>query len=591
MFGWLDRKIKQSAVSRVAAADTNQHEQLTAWQREADALLEAKQYAAARVLYERILAVVPNDLYVIYQLAGALQSAGELGAAAQVCDTGLTLSPQQAGLLSRRASIARSRGQYVLALETYQTLKSLHPEFPFIDAMIADQLALLGRGAEAVDAFNLALAANPENAQIQSDRLFVLNYFGTMTRHQIFEEHRKWGEEHESVLRAGWYIHSQSRDPDRRLRVGYVSPDLRQHAVAYFIEGVLRNHDRANFQIHAFDVSPVREDRVTLRLKQFVDQWHRLGGQSDEEIAHYIRQREIDILVDLSGHTAHNRLLVFARRPAPIQIGWFGYMNTTGLTAIDYRFTDATLDPPGHSEQFYTEKLYRLPGAACFQPDAESPEVGPLPALSNGFVTLASLNQWTKVTQETKEVWARILVSEPTTRLKVFAGGGDDQAVRERIVADFVRLGVHEARIKVTGFRPLSVFLQSLNQVDLALDPFPYGGGTTTLHSTWMGVPMIALQTDSELGRSSPAILNALGLGELVSVTTAAYFSVAAELINDIPRLARYRRELRDRFRRAGLMDAESVTRSVEAAWRDMWRRYCSEIPRTVNRSAGADIT
>jgi predicted O-linked N-acetylglucosamine transferase (SPINDLY family) len=582
MFGWLGRKSNQSAVSRDTSREPQEHEQLTAWQREADELIKSKQYGSARILYERILAVVPNDLYVIYQLAGALQSAGDLAAAAQVCDTGLAFSPKQAGLLSRRASIARACGQYVLALETYQNLKSLHPDFPFIDAMIADQLALLGRGAEAIDAFNLALAANPENAQIQSDRLFVLNYFGTMTRNEIFEEHRRWGQKHESVLRTGWRAHLQSRVADRKLRVGYVSPDLRQHAVAYFIEGVLRNHDRINFEIYVFDVSPAREDRVTLRLEQFVDHWHRLSGKSDEEIAQHIRQREIDILVDLSGHTAHNRLLVFARRPAPIQIGWFGYMNTTGLTAIDYRFTDAALDPPGHSEQFYTEKLYRLPGAACFQPDAESPDVGPLPAMSNGFVTLASLNQWTKVTQQTKELWARILMAEPSTRLKIFAGGGDDHAVRDGMMAEFVRLGVFEHQLDVIGFRPLSVFLELLNQVEFALDPFPYGGGTTTLHSTWMGVPMVALQSDSELGRSSPAILNALGLGELVSSTTDGYFSVAVDLINDIPRLERYRRELRDRFRRAGLMDAESVTRSVEAAWRAMWRKYCNEVPRSV---------
>ena len=299
-------------------------ERLAVWQREGDALLEGKQYSKARSVYERILAVVPDDLYVIFQLTIALAGAGELEEASKVCDAGLALSAEQPGLLSRRGSIARARGQFVMALATYERLKSLHPDFPFVDAMIADQLALLGRGSEAVEVFNRALAANPENAQIQSDRLFVLNYFGTLTRAELFEEHRKWGEKHEDELRSRWTAHPQSRAPDHNLRVGYVSADLRQHAVAYFIEGVLLNHDRTMVEIYVFDVSPKNEDRVTLRLKRLVDQWHRLGDQSDDDIANFIRHLQIDVLVDLSGHTAHNRLLVFARRPAPIQVGWFG---------------------------------------------------------------------------------------------------------------------------------------------------------------------------------------------------------------------------------------------------------------------------
>jgi protein O-GlcNAc transferase len=577
MFDLLRLKLERTFTRRrralgIAAVEG---EQLTAWQHQADRLMELKQYAEACPLYEQILAAVPDDLYVAYQLAGALEGVGNLERAAAICERGLAMSPDQPGLLSRRGAIARRRTQYVLALETYQRLKSLHPDFQFIDAMIGDALALLGRGAEAIEAFDRALLLAPDNTQIQSDRLFILNYFNLMNREQLFEEHRKWGTAHEASLRGTWRPHRQSRDPQRRLRVGYVSPDLRHHAVAFFIEGVLRHHDHAQFEIHAFDVSPFALDTVSRRLKSFCDHWHRLGDRGDDELAETIRRQEIDVLVDLSGHTAHNRLLVFARRPAPIQAGWFGYMNTTGLSAIDYRLTDGWLDPPGESDAFYTETLFRLPSAACFQPDPESPNVGPLPALRNGFVTVASLNQWTKVTEITKDIWSQIVLRVPSARLVVVALGGDDCDVRAAILREFVARGVPGERIEVRGFRPLKQFLAFLNDVDFALDPFPYGGGTTTLQAAWMGVPTVTLQSDSELGRSTPGILGALELPELVTTDADRYICTAVALAGDSTRLAGYRAQLRERFRRSSLMDAVPLTRSVEAAYRAMWNAYC----------------
>jgi predicted O-linked N-acetylglucosamine transferase (SPINDLY family) len=412
-------------------------------------------------------------------------------------------------------------------------------------------------------------------SRLQSDRLFVLNYFGLMDRAQLFDEHRRWGASHEAALRSDWRPHAQSRDPERRLRVGYVSPDLRSHAVAFFIEGVLMNHDRSRFETHAFDVSPFPEDDTTRRLRLHCDVWHRVGERSDAELAEFIRVLRIDILVDLAGHTAHNRLLVFARRPAPIQVGWFGYMNTTGLTAIDYRLTDGGLDPPGASDHFYTEKLFRLPSAACFQPDPTSPEVAELPAERTGYVTLASVNQWTKVTEATKDLWAQILAGAPTARFIVIARGGSDADVREAIVSEFVARGVAAHRIDVMDFLPLRAFLRFLNNVDIALDPFPYGGGTTTLHCAWMGVPIVTLESDSELGRSTPGILRVLELSELVADDTNRYLCIALELVTDVPRLARIRRELRPKFRQSALTDALPLTRSVEQAFRTMWQEYC----------------
>jgi predicted O-linked N-acetylglucosamine transferase (SPINDLY family) len=463
----------------------------------------------------------------------------------------------------------------VLALQTSERLKELHPDFPAVDAMIADFLALLGRGRQALEAFDLALAKDPDNVHLQSDRLFVLNNFGLADRQQIFDEHAHWGSRHEAALRTYWRPHPQLRDSDRQLRVGYLSPDLRHHAVAFFIEGVLRSHDRSQFEIHAIDVSPYELDHVSLRLQALCDHWHRLGDTSDDEIAEAVRRLEIDILVDLAGHTAHNRLLVFARRPVPVQVSWFGYMCTTGLTSIDYRLTDAWLDPVGSADRYYTEKLFRLPSAACFQPDADSPPISELPASRNGYPTIACLNQWTKVTEQAKDVWSDILRSDPRIRFRIFARGGDDDHVKRLIVKDFSDRGVTGERIDVTGFRPLPVFLASLCEIDFALDPFPYGGGTTTLHAAWMGVPTIAVDGETEISRSTPGILRALRLPELVAPQIEQYASVALALGSDPRRMAEYRASLRDRFACSGIMDAAALTSSLEAAYRTMWRGYC----------------
>jgi protein O-GlcNAc transferase len=567
---------RRTASGTGAEAANSSASALRHWQCRADQLLEKKRYAEACALYERILAKVSDDLYVMYQLAGALEGAGELDRAVAICERALAVSPDQPGFLSRRAAIARRQNRYVTVLETYQRLRALHPEFELIDAMIGDAFALLGRGAEAIEAFDRALEKAPDNVDVQSDRLFILNYFGLLDRTQLFEEHRRWGASHESALSLQWRPHGQSRDAHRRLRIGYVSPDLRRHAVAFFIQGVLEHHDHANFEIFAIDVSPFAEDEVSRRLAANCDHWCRIGEKSNDEIAAYIREIGIDILVDLSGHTAHNRLLVFARRPAPIQVGWFGYMNTTGLSAIDYRFTDVSLDPPGTSQQFYTEKLFRLPSAACFQPDPGSPPVGPLPACANGYLTIASVNQWTKVTELTKDLWAGILREIPDAAFLVVARGGEDREVRSRIAAEFVGRGVSGQRLQILGFQPLRVFLAMLNGVDFALDPFPYGGGTTTLHCAWMGVPIVTLESESELGRSTPGILRALELGDLVAKDGGQYHEIAVGLAKDRPRLANYRVSLRDRFARSPLVDALPLTRSVEAAFRTMWTTYCS---------------
>ena len=565
---------KRSLRDTSSAVDENAR--LKALTAEADSLAQSGDAAGARARYEDVLRADPGDLYATYQLATLLHEQGALDAARQVCDDGLARAPEQLGLRFRRATISKAGGDYYGALNDLLRIREADPAFPDIDTLLGDIYYFLGRGPEAVAAFDRAIARNPDATSIQSDRLFLLNFFKLQDRAALFEEHRKWGALHEARLRPLRRPWDNDRDPDRRLRVGYVSADLRQHAVAFFIEGVLREHDRNDLEVHCFDVSPFPEDHVTVRLRQYVDAWHRVGALDDDAIAALIRSERIDVLVDLSGHTAHNRLLVFARKPAPVQVSWFGYMNTTGLTAMDYRITDGYLDPPGEADSFYTETLVRMAGMACFTPAPESPPISPLPALTAGVFTFASVNQWTKVTGEVKDVWAAILRESPGFRLLIVAKGAENPRLRDEIVREFVDRGATAAQIAVFSTRPLGDFLRLYEQIDVVLDPFPYGGGTTSLHTVWMGVPIVTLEGESELSRACAGIVRVLELHDFVAASAEEYRRIAVGFGNAPAAVAAIRQSLRERMGRSTLTDASAVARNLASNYRSIWHKYCA---------------
>jgi predicted O-linked N-acetylglucosamine transferase (SPINDLY family) len=560
-----------------APVDIAENQRLKAMTASADAALAAGRLETAQREYESVLQADPNDVYVIYQLATILQSRGQLTAAAAMCDRGLALQPEQVGMLNRRASIASDLGNHRESLVIYEKIRKIAPDFQSIDAKLADQYSYVGQGVEALAAFDRAIAADPDSARLQSDRLFVMNYFKLVDRQTLFDEHRKWGATHEARLAGARAQLTNDPDPHRKLRVGYVSADLRHHAVAFFIEGVLQHHDRQQFEIHCFDVSPYPEDAVTKRLQRSVDQWHRVGALTDAQIDERIRSVPIDILVDLSGHTAHNRLLVFARKPAPVQISWFGYMNTTGLSVIDYRITDAYMDPPGQSERYYTEKLFRIESMACFSPHPESPPVGELPVLASGTFTFASVNQWTKVSEEVKALWGSILRDAPRARLLTVVRGGELPAVQQEVVSQLVRYGARASQVVVCASRPIREFLALFAEVDVALDPFPYGGGTSSMHTIWMGVPIVTLEGESEMSRAASGIARAVGLDAWVARDADDYRQIALRAVDDPRALTPVRAALRERMRASPLTDAAKLTKNVERAYREMWHAFGSK--------------
>jgi predicted O-linked N-acetylglucosamine transferase (SPINDLY family) len=530
--------------------------------------------------FDEALALDPKNLVALYQRANAAFARGDLAAARQRCDDALAIHASQPDLLLLAGTIAAAAHDPAGALDAFERARAANPDLAGVDERIGEQLAFLGRGAEAIAAYDRELERQPDNVALGSNRLFLLNHFGLYDRARTFAEHRAWGERVERDVASSRRPHRNDRDPERRLRIGFVSPDLRNHAVAYWLESYLVARDRERYAAHAFDVSPYAEDAVTARLRGRFDQWYKCASMGHDELAGLVRGQRIDILVDLAGHTGHNRLPVFARKPAPVQVGWFGYMNTTGLATIDWRITDPQHDPPGTEAQ-YTEKLWRIPSLACFTPDPSSPDPGPAPFQRHGHVTFASANNWAKVTEAAKDAWAAILRAAPSARLKIVARGGDEARAQAAIRDAFARRGVAPDRIDVLPFMPLAAFLAFFADVDVALDPFPYGGGTTTLHTLWMGVPIVALEGDSELARATPAAMRAVGAPAFACPTVDGYVAFAAALAHDPARLVELRASLRDRLRACGSLDYAGLARNVEAAFRGMWRAWCEATPPT----------
>lgn len=583
MFGWL--KHSQPREQR-ADKGADPKAAIKAMLDAADASREtgATQHAFAQ--YDQALALDPGNLYARFWRAQMFREAHDLVAAARECELGLAVEPNEIGLLLLRGEIAADALDPLLALECFERIARLEADVPEVDGFLADQYCFLGRVDEGVAAFDRALAREPESIRLQSNRLFVLNYSSRIGPEELFEEHRAWGAKHEAAIAVDERPHAGSRDPDRKLRIGYVSPDLRQHPVAFFVEALLRNHDQCAFDIVCFDTSPYPEDAFTARLKQERQAWRRVGDLDDRALAETIRSSRIDLLVDLSGHSSGHRLLAFARKPAPVQATWLGYLNTTGLARMDYRITDAYLDPEGTTEHLHTETLFRLPHHSCFVPFEDSPSVTPLPPAGTRPPIFGSVNQWSKVTAEVKDVWARLLRTVPDASLVVIVRGGQNPALRGRVIADFVGRGVRAEQIEVSPFLPIREFLALFGSVDVTLDPFPYGGGTTTMQSLWMGVPVVTLAGRTAFARNSVGPLTLAGMGHLVADSADRYVAIAAELVRDREALGRIRGGIRETMRASPLVDAQSFTRTMEAAYRAMWRAYAAGEPMTKGRSS-----
>jgi predicted O-linked N-acetylglucosamine transferase (SPINDLY family) len=366
--------------------------------------------------------------------------------------------------------------------------------------------------------------------------------------------------------------HPNDRSPDRRLRIGYVSPDFSRHPVGRFLLPLLESHDHARFEIFCY-ASVRAPDAVTDACRAAADTWRDVVGQSDEQVAAIVCRDRIDILVDLTMHMAGNRLLLFARKPAPVQVSYLAYCGATGLTTIDYRLTDPYLDPPGGEQRSGGEQPIRLPETYwCYRSTVLAPPVGPLPALRSGHVTFGCLNNFAKVSGPTLVAWSRLLQTLPESRLLLHARPGSHcDRVRDLVA----RQGVRPERLGFVDRLAAAEYFRVYGQIDVALDPFPFGGGTTTCDALWMGVPVVSLAGATAVGRSGLSILSNLGRAEWVARDGEQYLRIAVDLAQDLPSLEELRGTLRAQMQASPLMDVPRFARNVEAAYRMMWQRWC----------------
>ena len=527
--------------------------------------------------YRAALALAPDDAVVHSNLGTALIYQGKLDEAEAAFRQALALAPDFADAHNNLGNALRDKRQWRDAVAAYRSALALAPDFAAAHNNLGGALKDQGRLAEAIAAYRASIAHKPDFTAAHSNLVFSMNYDAAATQQTIFAESLAWHATHAASLGRRAAGHANAPDPERRLRVGYVSPDFREHSVAYFLEPLIAAHDRAAFEVFCY-AHVARPDQRTERFRGLADTWRSTVGMTDADLATAVRADGIDILVDLAGHTGGNRLLAFARRPAPLQLSWLGYPNTTGTEAIDARLTDAIADPPGSGDALHSETLVRLPnGFLCYAPPADAPAIGGPPARSAGHVTFGSFNALAKITPAVVAAWARILLGAPGSRMVMKSGPLADQATRARYLELFAAAGVDAGRVDLRAWiEARTGHLGAYQAIDIALDPFPYNGTTTTCEALWMGVPVVTLAGDRHAGRVGASLLTRIGLAELVAETTDGYVETAVRLAGDLDGLPARRLALRDRMMLSPLCDAAGFARDVEAAYRAMWRRWCA---------------
>ena len=431
------------------------------------------------------------------------------------------------------------------------------------------------RLTEAIAAYDTFLRHAPGHHEAQSYRLFALNYLDGLSPADLFREHVAYGRR---LPPAPAPASVSDPDPDRRLRVAVLSPDLRNHSCAFFIEPLLRHLDPARFELYLYH-DHFREDEVSRRLRSLAAIWRNFVGQPTPAVEAAIRHDAPDILIDLAGHTGMtNRLPLFAGQPAPVQVSYLGYPNTTGVPAIGWRFTDAIADPPGESDTLATEKLVRFaPTAWCYAPFERAPEVAPLPGISGAAITFGCFNNLGKISNATLQLWAGVLRTVPNSRLLLKGRGLGDVAVRERYLARFAAAGIAPARLAFAERTARAEdHLALYGKVDIALDTFPYHGTTTTCEALWMGVPVVTLLGDRHAARVGASLLRAVGHPEWIATDAAGYTAIAAKLASDPVRLAAIRAGLRAELQASPLLDHAGQAQRFGAALRNCWTSVCA---------------
>lgn len=579
--------------------------------KKAEGLHRAGQLARAKSIYENVLKIRPNSYHVFYMLGVLAFQSGDNAAAVDLftnsvrikpnfaeayasCgvalhgmrrfneaiasyDKSIAINPDYAGIYVNHGLALHDLGRLDAAIISFDKALAIKPDFAEAYSCRGNSLRDLNRLDRAIASYDKAIAIKPDFAEFHSNRLFCLAHSKSVDPRQLYLEHLAFGQLFEEPLRAKWKVHRNVKDPVRRLNIGFVSGDLRDHPVSSFLEPVLHFlAKKSTLSIHAY-YNLATEDDVTRRLKRYFAHWHIVAGMSDTDLANKIRSDKIDILIDLSGHTPHNRLLTFALKPAPIQATWLGYPYTTGLTSMDYILSDQFWIPPEIAWQF-TEKVVSLPAGMVFLPNAYAPPVGPLPALKNGYITFGSFNRVSKITTAVVALWSALLRSIPTARIAVGVMPPDAQ---DALIQSFAIESIALERLTFFARVGTLDYLALHHQIDICLDTFPYSGCTTTAQAGWMGVPTLTLAGETPPSRQSLIFMRHWGLDAFVASSNEDFVNKGIYWNEHIDKLAAIRLEMRARFNISAMGRPQAAADAMELASRNMWQRWCSALPPT----------
>lgn len=527
--------------------------------------------------YRRALAIRPNFIEAHHNLANLLSELGDADSAVSSYRRALAINPDFAESLTAMGAVLQTQGRFDEAVELHRQALTVRPGYAVAHSNLGNALQDLGQLESSLESTRRALEIQPDLIDAHNSLLFVHNYLADQPVAHLLAQARRFGDIIARRARPAqaW---DNTPDPHRRLRVGLVSGDLCAHPVGYFLEGVLAAlaSNAASLELFAY---PTRscDDELSQRLRACCRAWHPMVGLSDEDAAELIRHDEIDILIDLSGHTAFNRLPVFAWKPAPVQLSWLGYFATTGVQAMDYLLADPWTLPAGEESSF-TEKIWRLPETRlCFTPPRADVAVSPLPALTNGYVTFGCFNNLTKMNDAVVALWAQILNAVPASRLFLKARQLQQASAQREVIARFAAHGIEPGRLILENYAPRENYLAAYQKVDIALDPFPYPGGTTTVEALWMGVPVLTLAGERFLSRQGVGLMMNAGLAEWVAADPDDYLARAVEHAGDLQKLATLRAGLRSQVITSPIFDAPRFAKHFEAALRGMWQAWWAQ--------------
>jgi predicted O-linked N-acetylglucosamine transferase (SPINDLY family) len=539
-----------------------------------NALQEHRQVDEAVAAFNAALNLQPASPEVHYNLANALSAGSRFDEAVNSYRSALKLRPIYPDAYNNLGNCLHRIGRIDEAVAAFHKAIVCQPRDPLTYNNLGNALKDSAQIEKAVHCFGQAMTLDPLNPLWASHRLYAMHFHPGVDATTLLRAHLDWDRQHAEHLRQNLQPHDNDRRKDRRLRIGYVSPNFREHVVGRNLLPLLREHDRHRFEIYCYSNSH-HEDALTARFQSLADGWRNITDLDDDQAAEQIRADRIDILLDLSLHMAGNRLLLFARKPAPVQATFAGYPSGTGLATMDYRLTDPYLDPAGQADNDYRERSIRLAQSFwCFDPTGDEPEVGPPPFQNHGGrITFGCLNNFSKVNDRVLSLWGRVLKAAPDSRMLLIAPAG---SARERTLAELKREGVEESRIEFVDRQPRRNYLELYHRIDLALDTSPYNGHTTNLEGLWMGVPAVTRVGQTAVSRAGLSQLSNIGLSKLAAFTDEQFIQIAAELANNPAELTTLRADLRERMRGSALNDSRQFALAIETAYQSMWDDWCA---------------